>query len=39
MYRTVAGALMKLVDLPAAAGQVFNLGSDEEVSIEDLAAG
>jgi UDP-glucose 4-epimerase len=33
----VVGALMKLSDQTASAGQVFNLGSDEEVSIEDLA--
>jgi UDP-glucose 4-epimerase len=33
----VVGALMKLSDQTASAGQVFNLGSDEEVSIEELA--
>jgi UDP-glucose 4-epimerase len=33
---TVA-ALLKLLDAPAAVGQVFNIGSSEEISIEDLA--
>jgi UDP-glucose 4-epimerase len=33
----VVGALIKLMDEPAAVGQVFNIGSNEEVSIEDLA--
>jgi UDP-glucose 4-epimerase len=33
----VAGALVKLAASPQAAGQVFNLGSDEEISIEALA--
>ncbi|HEX8523782.1 MAG TPA: NAD-dependent epimerase/dehydratase family protein [Tepidisphaeraceae bacterium] len=33
----VTDALMQLVGTPAAMGQVFNLGSDEEVSINDLA--
>jgi UDP-glucose 4-epimerase len=33
----VVGALAKLMQSPLNAGQVFNLGSDEEVSIEDLA--
>lgn len=33
----VVGGLMKLMDCPAAAGKVFNLGSDEEISIESLA--
>ncbi|HVB99766.1 MAG TPA: GDP-mannose 4,6-dehydratase [Candidatus Dormibacteraeota bacterium] len=30
-------ALEKLVTKPEAVGQIFNLGSDEEISIEDLA--
>ena len=33
----VAGALVKLLDAPDAVGRVFNVGSDEEVSIRDLA--
>lgn len=33
---TVA-ALLKLMDTPAAVGQVFNIGSSEEISIENLA--
>jgi len=33
----VVGALMKLVDNPGAVGQVFNIGSTEEVSILQLA--
>jgi UDP-glucose 4-epimerase len=33
---TVAGVL-KLLDTPAAIGQVFNIGSSQEISIEDLA--
>ena len=35
--RDVVDALVKLSDTPAAVGQVFNLGGDEEVSINDLA--
>ena len=35
--RDVAAALPKLLDLPAARGQIYNLGSDEEVSILELA--
>jgi UDP-glucose 4-epimerase len=31
------GALLKLLDAPGAVGQVFNIGSSEEISIEDLA--
>ena len=34
----VVNALVKLMDEPSAAGQVFNLGSDEEISMNDLAA-
>ena len=34
----VVDALMALMQTPAAAGQVFNLGSDQEISINDLAA-
>jgi UDP-glucose 4-epimerase len=30
-------AIIRLAELPAAAGQVYNVGSDEEVSINDLA--
>ncbi len=33
----VVNALVKLVDHPAAVGQVFNVGSTEEISILDLA--
>lgn len=33
----VIGALMKLVDTPASVGEVFNIGSTEEVSILQLA--
>jgi UDP-glucose 4-epimerase len=33
---TVAGVL-KLLDAPAAVGQVFNIGGSQEISIEDLA--
>lgn len=33
----VVDALIKLSETPAAVGQVFNLGGDEEISIHDLA--
>ncbi len=33
----VVGGLVKLMDHPAAVGQVFNVGSTEEISILDLA--
>lgn len=33
----VVDALIKLFDCPAAFGQVFNLGSDEEISVNTLA--
>ncbi|MDP9174403.1 MAG: GDP-mannose 4,6-dehydratase [Planctomycetota bacterium] len=33
----VVGAIINLMDSPAAVGQVFNLGSDVEVSINELA--
>jgi UDP-glucose 4-epimerase len=33
----VVDAIVRLFDSPAAVGQVFNLGSDEEVSMNDLA--
>lgn len=33
----VVGAIVKLIDHPAAVGQVFNIGSNEEVSIGGLA--
>ena len=35
--RDVVDALVRLTREPRAAGQVFNLGSEEEVSIDDLA--
>jgi len=34
----VAGALVTLIDTPAARGEVFNVGSDAEISMNDLAA-
>jgi UDP-glucose 4-epimerase len=33
----VVGALMQLVDLPTSVGEVFNIGSDQEMTILDLA--
>ena len=33
----VVDALLRLLDEPSAAGDVFNVGSSEEVSIEELA--
>src|SRR5206468_2039922 len=33
----VVDAIIRLMGTPAAVGQVFNLGSDEEVSINELA--
>lgn len=33
----VVGALIKLMDHPGAVGQIFNIGSDEEVTILELA--
>ena len=33
----VVEALMLLIDLPDAVGQTFNIGSDEEISVLDLA--
>ncbi|HZZ43309.1 MAG TPA: GDP-mannose 4,6-dehydratase [Tepidisphaeraceae bacterium] len=33
----VAEALAKLMNTPTSAGQVFNLGSEEEISMNDLA--
>ena len=33
----VVGALMKLIDHPGSIGEIFNIGSTEEVSIEQLA--
>jgi UDP-glucose 4-epimerase len=33
----VVGAVVKLVDTPAAYGQVFNIGNEQEVSITELA--
>ncbi|MBI4596995.1 MAG: GDP-mannose 4,6-dehydratase [Candidatus Omnitrophica bacterium] len=35
--RDVIGALVTLMEHPAAVGEVFNVGSQEEVTIEDLA--
>lgn len=35
--RDIIGALSKLMDEPAAEGTIFNVGNDEEISIEDLA--
>lgn len=36
--RDVVEALLRLIALPEAVGQVFNVGSDREISINDLAA-
>src|SRR5687768_2971130 len=33
----VVGALIKLMDRPEAVGQVFNIGSNQEITIVDLA--
>ena len=33
----ITDALVKLMETPGAAGQVFNLGGDEEITINDLA--
>jgi UDP-glucose 4-epimerase len=33
----VVGALAALIEAPGALGHIFNLGSDEEISINDLA--
>jgi UDP-glucose 4-epimerase len=33
----VVGAIIRLMEKPEAVGSVFNLGSDEEVSIDELA--
>lgn len=33
----VVNALMRLMELPTAVGQVYNIGSDEEVTIGELA--
>ncbi len=35
--RDVVGALLKLMEETRAEGSVFNVGNDEEISIEDLA--
>ncbi len=35
--RDVVNALIKLIEHPGAVGQVFNLGSQEEVTVEELA--
>ena len=34
----VIAALRKLIDCPAAVGEVINVGSDESITIDDLAA-
>ncbi|HMB96094.1 MAG TPA: hypothetical protein VKK61_08660, partial [Tepidisphaeraceae bacterium] len=34
----VVDALVKLMNTPATIGRVFNLGSDEEITINELAA-
>lgn len=36
--RDVVNALIKLIEEPKAVGEVFNVGSQEEISIEQLAA-
>ena len=33
----VVGAIIKLMDEPAAEGEIFNVGNDKEVTINDLA--
>lgn len=33
----IVSALIKLINTPKTYGQIFNLGSDEEISIKDLA--
>src|SRR5262249_18320784 len=35
--KDVVEAILKLVELPTAVGQVFNIGSSEEITIEELA--
>lgn len=35
--RDTVGALARLIEQPAAVGQVFNVGSQEEVTIQELA--
>src|SRR5439155_8287057 len=35
--RDVVNALAKLISTPSAVGDVFNLGSNQEISINDLA--
>ncbi len=35
--KDVVGALVKLMDEPRAVGEVFNIGSQEEITIEQLA--
>ena len=35
--RDISQALIKLVGLPKAYGQIFNIGSDEEITIKELA--
>jgi len=36
--RDVVSALMRLLDTPAAHGEIFNVGSDREITIGELAA-
>ncbi|MFN3533868.1 MAG: GDP-mannose 4,6-dehydratase [Desulfatiglandales bacterium] len=33
----VVGAIVKLMEIPEAEGEVFNIGNDEEISINELA--
>ena len=35
--RDVVGAMTRLMEVPRAVGEVFNLGSDQEISMNDLA--
>ncbi len=35
--KDVVGALVKLMDLPETAGEIYNIGSTDEISILDLA--
>lgn len=35
--RDAVGAILKLVEHPAAVGEIFNVGGEEEMSIESLA--
>jgi UDP-glucose 4-epimerase len=33
----IVGAIVELIDNPKCCGEIFNIGNDEEISIEDLA--